>query len=1046
VSKNLLVIQIDDLNAWAVAKELYPGLLRTPNLDALMAQGTLFADACAQTANCNPSRVSTLTGLTPYHSGVFDNGASYFDETHGDPGRMIYSVLKDHGYRVGAFGKILCPPTSNSVDGGISQQLFDSYASDTSFWNHVTSKSHPFDYGGLAITESVHGDYINATNAINFIDEAARRDEPWTAVFGPYKPHSPWIVPQAYLDLYPLADVALPATQAGDLSDLPAIALKLIGNPAIYPQVIASSEWPKIMQAFLACVTFMDAMVGRVISSLDQIDRSGRPLRATTSIVVWSDNGYHMGEKQLFAKTTLWEEAARVPMIIVDPDHGTPGQVVDRPVSLLDLFPTQLDLLGISKADAPWLDGVSLVPLLDDPADDVGLGYAVTSVYGNLSVRSAGWRYMRYEDGAEELYDLSQDPHEFTNLADSTTPRALAAKAELQAHLHDYAESNHIIMFEGPGGSIIGTAQAEILVCGAAATAAGGDGNDRYFILSPATRVMERAGEGRDLIVSSIDCVLPDHVENGLLEEKFGNLDLTGNALDNTLGGNPGSNHLRGGGGDDTIDGNLGNDTIDGGRGNDVLQGGAGTDLVSGGDGDDWLKIGFGEDTGRGDAGNDTLFGSTVSRLLLDGGPGDDWLVGGFAADTLTGGAGSDTLDGGLGVDHLNGGGGRDLFVLTPNTAADTVVDFADGDDRILVLGFPIGFGGVQLAQAGPDVRVSAGANSLTLLGVAIGDISRDDFIFGGRGDAGANTLDGSGADDTIDGGGGGDVIAGQAGQDVLIGNRGNDALFGGDGNDALWGSHGKDTLDGGTGSDSTGSDTLSGGNGDDVYMVSNGNVELIEAEGEGFDRALSSINYVLPDNVEALVLLSSGGAIGGHGNSTDNTLRGNRFDNRLMGLAGNDRVDAGRGADLVEGGPGDDTLRGGRGRDSIDAGSGDDTVEGDLGADLIVGGLGGDHLSGGRGEDVFVYETAADSSARHGHHDVIIDFNSGRDKIDLSFGDFNYIGRAGFSAKGEAEVRFDRGAGIVADLDGDGRADMIIEIDLSDIRDSELAGDLILI
>lgn len=173
-------------------------------------------------------------------------------------------------------------------------------------------------------------------------------------------------------------------------------------------RVLESKNWEKAVQGYLAAIAFTDAQVGRLLDALDK-----SPYADNTIIVLWGDHGWHLGEKQHWRKFALWEEATRVPLLISLPGQST-AQECPRPVNLVDLYPTLIELCNLAPKQ---LDGVSLVPLLKNPQAEWDQVSLTTHGRNNHAVRSERWRYIRYADGSEELYDHQQDPMEWTNLA-----------------------------------------------------------------------------------------------------------------------------------------------------------------------------------------------------------------------------------------------------------------------------------------------------------------------------------------------------------------------------------------------------------------------------------------------------------------------------------------------------------------------------------------------------------------------------------------------------------------------------------------------------
>jgi arylsulfatase A-like enzyme len=258
-------------------------------------------------------------------------------------------------------------------------------------------------------------------------------DQPLFLACGIFRPHLPWYVPRAYFDQYPLHGIQLPAHREDDLDDIPAAGLKMAKPAGDHAAVRKHGQWQAAVQGYLASIRFADGLVGRLMAALD-----ASACAENTVVVLWTDHGWHLGEKQHWRKFALWEEATRTPLIFVAP-RGTPGLTqgsragtrVDKPVSLLDIYPTLVDLCGLPARAG--LSGQSLVPLMADPAASWKRPAITTHGRLNHSVRSEHWRYIRYADGAEELYDHRIDPMEYTNLAGR--PETAAIQQTLAAWL-----------------------------------------------------------------------------------------------------------------------------------------------------------------------------------------------------------------------------------------------------------------------------------------------------------------------------------------------------------------------------------------------------------------------------------------------------------------------------------------------------------------------------------------------------------------------------------------------------------------------------------
>jgi arylsulfatase A-like enzyme len=266
-----------------------------------------------------------------------------------------------------------------------------------------------FDWAPLDVPDEAMPDHKVASWAAGLVSR--RHSKPFFLAAGMFRPHIPWFVPRKYFDMYPLEDVIVPTIKDDDLSDLPPIAWKFALNEhSRHDLLVSTGNWKRAVQAYLACITFSDAQIGRMLDALE----SG-PNRDDTVVVFWSDHGYHLGEKWHWHKQALWQRATHVPLIFAGPGTGRAGSRCDRPVSLIDIYPTLTELAGLSQRER--LDGLSLRGLLLDPASPRERPALSTFLRGNHAVTAERWRYIRYNDGAEELYDRRQDPQEWVNQA-----------------------------------------------------------------------------------------------------------------------------------------------------------------------------------------------------------------------------------------------------------------------------------------------------------------------------------------------------------------------------------------------------------------------------------------------------------------------------------------------------------------------------------------------------------------------------------------------------------------------------------------------------
>jgi arylsulfatase A-like enzyme len=436
---NVLFLSVDDLNDWVGCLKGYPGI-QTPNIDRLARQGVLFTDAHCAAPLCNPSRTAILTGLRPSTTGIYNND-QYLRPHHPDVVTLPVHFQRN-GYHVAGAGKVFHHTAGNNPpdqwDEFQLQQFDDPWyrRADWYPWNKriPAPAGHPFnglknfpgefDWGVLPAAEADYGDQ----HAVRFAKDFLKRDhaKPFFLAVGLWHPHIPLYAPQRYFDLYPEAKVFLPEVRDDDLSDLPPLAQKLAEfRREEFQRIRQAGKWKEFVRAYLACISFADAMVGDIVAALDQSRYAGN-----THLVFWSDNGWHLGEKEHVHKSTLWQRSTHVPLIWRGPGLKGAGVARRQPVSTLDLYPTLIDVCGLSRNER--LDGQSLKPLLDNPRAPRETAVC-THLPNTHSVVDTRWRYNVYADGSEELYDRRKDRHEFTNLASDA--RYSAVKQRLARHV-----------------------------------------------------------------------------------------------------------------------------------------------------------------------------------------------------------------------------------------------------------------------------------------------------------------------------------------------------------------------------------------------------------------------------------------------------------------------------------------------------------------------------------------------------------------------------------------------------------------------------------
>jgi arylsulfatase A-like enzyme len=422
---NVLFIAVDDLNDWLGCLEGHPQAL-TPNFDRLAARGTLFTRAYCTAPACNPSRKSLLTGTRPSTTGLYYNQKMIRDVL---PGVVtLPEHFKRNGFRTEGGGKIF----HHGMDDPQSWHEYFPRPPDPEPKRkpHV-GLGHRDQYWRWQPLEDADDDDMADGKLAVWAEKYLAREhsEPFFLGVGFWRPHMPWHAPQKYFDRFPLESIQLPKVLEGDVDDLPGYGRWLAHErTGFHAELLQREQWEVAVQAYLACIAFTDAMLGRVLDALD-----ASPYAANTIIVLWSDHGMHLGEKQHWTKWGLWEQATRTPLIIVAPGVTSPGGRCETPVSLLDLYPTLIELCGLPPPPRPTLEGESLVPLLRDPKAERTTPAITTHGHMNHAIRTARWRYIRYRDGGEELYDHESDPREWTNLAGD--PRYAEVKVELQQWL-----------------------------------------------------------------------------------------------------------------------------------------------------------------------------------------------------------------------------------------------------------------------------------------------------------------------------------------------------------------------------------------------------------------------------------------------------------------------------------------------------------------------------------------------------------------------------------------------------------------------------------
>lgn len=677
---NLALIYIDDLFTYRLFRESFGQSIQTPNLDKLCETATAFDSAYAFTPVCGPSRAGAMTGWSPFQSGVHANsGQEWYNYI---PTRdNLSAVIKRAGYYVVHAGKIMHgylpqPPHQQ-------RQMHHEVMPRGSFfpWTAPENARQVIFPSPLGI-ESYEGydhDFYDARVAEYAIGALGRMkpDHPFALMLGFQHPHTRYMAPKWCYDLYDHKEMVAPTSWTlGDLPRATEYAAQFMGDGTVWPSKNFEA-WQHHVRAYLACISHVDHEIGRFLDALE-----ASQFRDNTAIVVVSDHGYHVGDHDVWGKFTLWEEAARTPLIVRAPGQRD-SSVVNEPVSLMDIFPTCLDLINQPIPDR--IAGQSVVSLLPGQERKYESRGALSAVYGSTGIRFGDHRYVLYPNGEEELYDVVKDPSQSKNLIeDSKLTKALRAQLVLESARYGLLHTSE---------KLPAVEEACSFALQSGAKVRGGAGDDSYFLWQHADVEIKDDG-GNDTIYlggwhGDLTYHLPDGIENLMLAVKRAKTmpEIHLNDSDNLVISPQRSFVAHGYGGNDTMFGTTGS-TLFGGHGDDLIYalgkgskgyGGDGDDtlyvksggMIDGGIGDDVLIVQVGSSTAFGGSGDDTLIGGENADHLdggsgndhIDGGLGDDMLVGGRGNDTIIGGRGKDTLVA-LGDDILTGGPDQDTFII----------------------------------------------------------------------------------------------------------------------------------------------------------------------------------------------------------------------------------------------------------------------------------------------------------------------------------------------------------------------------------------------
>jgi arylsulfatase A-like enzyme len=440
---NVLFIAIDDMNDWAGFLDTHPQV-QTPNMDSLASQGVSFTNAHVAAPICGPSRTAIMSGLWPTTSGIYTNDINFREQMS-----HVVSMpehFRQNDYYVMGVGKIFHAGASKRP-----KDAFDEYGDTGSSGSPFTGEelsldkqtpfnlvvkngkefrlplngipadrywrsSNTFDWGPVDLPDEMFSDTQSTRWAIDRLQQ--KQDKPFFLAVGFHRPHQPLFNPKRFHDMYPPESVVLPQTLKEDVSDLPRSGKEyttVAATSGLHSSVEQYGEWQNAVSSYLASISYVDELVGDLMAALENSEYA-----ENTLIVLWSDNGWHLGEKEHWGKATGWYRSTRIPMVIVPakndiPTGFEPNSVSERMVNLLDLAPTIADMTNV-PIRKEW-EGKSLLPLVKNPNGDWQAYTHTTFGRGNHTISTPRWQYIHYFDGGVELYDLHSDPDEFVNLA-----------------------------------------------------------------------------------------------------------------------------------------------------------------------------------------------------------------------------------------------------------------------------------------------------------------------------------------------------------------------------------------------------------------------------------------------------------------------------------------------------------------------------------------------------------------------------------------------------------------------------------------------------
>jgi len=433
---NVLFIAIDDLNDWTGYLKGNPQA-KTPHLDRLASKGIAFTNAHCTAPACGPSRASLMSGILPSTSGNYINSSSLTKNPVLSKAVLLPEFFQKNGYQVLGAGKLYHGAHFIlEIQGRGFDEYYPNKKRDLPPFKKMKLSTGKNSYTGIG-----GGPLPPGSTVLDLPDGKTAKwteekllggelKEPFFLAAGIFQPHLPNYAPKEYFDRFPLDQIKIPeGYKEDDRNDVPKASSKMANNPWL-KKIREAGKWKHAIQAYLACSAMTDDLVGQIVEALEKSKYADN-----TIVVLWSDHGFQLGEKELWAKYSLWERATKVNMIWIAPGVTKAGSVCSKPVNLLDIYPT---LASLTNCTPPknQLEGNDLSGLMKNPEASWDKNSVTVFGYKNYGIRSERYRYIVYEDGSEELYDHQKDNWEWQNLAKNPEYTAIKEKLRKSTPTH----------------------------------------------------------------------------------------------------------------------------------------------------------------------------------------------------------------------------------------------------------------------------------------------------------------------------------------------------------------------------------------------------------------------------------------------------------------------------------------------------------------------------------------------------------------------------------------------------------------------------------